>query len=179
MAEITLTRLWLMRGLFAAIVLAVIFFSLLPLSTVPRLWAGPDLIMGFAFAWVLRRPEYVPLPIVAALLFLADLMLGRPPGLYAALTLIAFENLRARAPRLRDMPFTVEWLSVGAMIVTVMLAYRLLLALFLVPEASPGLWLIRLLATLACYPLVVALTRFGLGLRKAQLGEVNALGQRQ
>lgn len=179
MNEITLTRLWLMRALFASIVLTVLLFCLLPLNTVPRFWAGPDLIMGFAFAWVLRRPEYVPLPIVAGLLFLADLVLGRPPGLYAALTLIAFENLRARAPRLRDMPFTIEWLSVSAVIVAVMLGYRLLLGLFLVPEASPGLWLIRLLATLASYPLIVALTRFGFGLRKALLGEVNALGQRQ
>lgn len=179
MTEITLTRLWLMRALFAGIVLAVLLFSLLPLNTLPRPWAGPDLIMSFAFAWVLRRPEYVPLPIVAGLLFLTDLILGRPPGLYAALTLIAFENLRARAPRLRDMPFSVEWLGVSAMIVATMLGYRLLLALFLVPEASPGLWLIQLVATVVTYPLIVALTRFGFGLRKAQLGEVNALGQRQ
>ncbi|KPP81429.1 MAG: rod shape-determining protein MreD [Rhodobacteraceae bacterium HLUCCO07] len=179
MTEITLTRLWLMRALFAVIVLVVLLFNLLPLTTAPRFWAGPDLIMSLAFAWVLRRPEYVPLPIVAGLLFLADLVLGRPPGLYAALTLIAFENLRARAPQLRDMAFTVEWLSVSAMIVAIMLGYRLLLALFMVPEAAPALWLIQLLATVATYPLVVALTRFGFGLRKAQLGEVNALGQRQ
>ncbi|WP_137699736.1 rod shape-determining protein MreD [Marimonas lutisalis] len=179
MSELSITRLWLMRALFTALTLAVIFFSLLPLETTPRRWAGPDLVMAFGFAWVLRRPEYVPLPLIAVLLFLADLMLGRPPGLWAALALIAFENLRARAPRLRDMPFTVEWLTVAIAMASVMLGYRLLLAVFLVQDPSLGLLLMRLFATILVYPLAVVLTRFGFGLRKAQLGEVNALGQRQ
>jgi hypothetical protein len=37
----------------------------------------------------------------------------------------------------------------------------------------------RLAMTILFYPPIVALSRFGLGLRKAALGEVNALGQRQ
>jgi len=179
MDEITLTRLWLMRAGFAALILGILFFQLLPLETTPRRFAGPDLIMGFAFAWALRRPEYAPLGLTAILLLIADLMLGRPPGLYAALTLLAFNNLRARATPLRGMAFTVEWFTVGLMITAVMLGHRLVLALLMVDLPSLGLQLIQLLATLLAYPFVAAITRYVFGLRAPGLGEVNALGQRQ
>lgn len=179
MADTSLSRLWIMRVLFALLALGVIFFQLLPLETTPRRWAGPDLVMALAFCWVLRRPEYVPLSLVAVLLLLSDLLLGRPPGLWAALTLIAFDYLGNRAPRLRDMPFLVEWVTVTLAMTAVMLGYRLVLAVFLVEDGPLGMMLIRLAATVLCYPLVVAFSRFGLRLRKAALGEVNALGQRQ
>ena len=51
MDEVSLTRLWLMRAGFAALILGLLFFQLLPLETTPRRFAGPDLVMGFAFAW--------------------------------------------------------------------------------------------------------------------------------
>ncbi|MDU8928850.1 rod shape-determining protein MreD [Alisedimentitalea sp. MJ-SS2] len=179
MDDITLTRLWLMRAGFAALILGLIFYQLLPLETTPRRFAGPDLVMGFAFAWVLRRPEYTPLVLTAGLLLIADLFLGRPPGLYAALTLLAFDNLRTRTTGLRAMPFTVEWLTVAAAITGVILVYRLILAMLLVPLPALGLQLMQLLMTVLCYPLVVLVTRFVFGLRAPGLGEVNALGQRQ
>ena len=62
-------------------------FLLLPLQTTPRSLAGPDLLLAFAVAWCLRRPEFVP-PLALALAFLlADLLLQRPPGLWALLAL--------------------------------------------------------------------------------------------
>jgi len=179
MDEISLTRLWLMRVGFAALILGILFFQLLPLETTPRRLAGPDLVLGFAFAWALRRPEYAPLGLVAALLLTADLLLGRPPGLYAALALLAFDSLRARAAGMRGMPFTVEWATVGLAITAVLLGHRLVLAVLLVDLPPLGLQLIQLLATLLAYPLVAAVTRFVFGLRAPWLGEVNALGQRQ
>lgn len=179
MDEISLTRLWLMRIAFVLICLFVLFFRLLPLEFTPRRLAGPDLMLAFAFAWVLRRPEYVPVWIVAGLFLLADLLLGRPPGLFAATSLLAFEHLRARAPGLRDMPFTVEWVTVAMAMGFAVLAYRLVLAVTLVEIPSFHLAVISLAATIALYPAVVLVTRFGFGLRKVALGEVNALGQRQ
>lgn len=179
MAEISLTRLWLMRAGFAALLLGILFFQLLPLETTPRRLAGPDLVMGFAFAWALRRPEYAPLLLVAVLLLIADLLLGRPPGLHAALTLLAFDNLRSRAPGMRGMPFTVEWFTVSIAIAAVMLGQRLVLTVLLVDMPSLGLQLIQLLATILAYPLIALVTRYVFGLRAPGLGEVNALGQRQ
>jgi rod shape-determining protein MreD len=179
MDELSLTRLWLMRAGFAALILGLLFFQLLPLETTPRRLAGPDLVLSFAFAWALRRPEYAPLGLVAALFFTADLLLGRPPGLYAALATLAFGNLRDRAGALRGMPFSVEWVAVGLAIIAVLIGQRLVLALFLVHLPPLGLQLIQLVATLLAYPLVAAITRFAFGLRAPGLGEVNALGQRQ
>ncbi|MDQ2092198.1 rod shape-determining protein MreD [Marimonas arenosa] len=179
MDEVSLTRLWLMRAGFAALILGILFFQMLPLETTPRRFAGPDLVIGFTFAWALRRPEYTPIGLTAALLLVADLLLGRPPGLYAALTLIAFSNLRRRTADLRGMPFTVEWVTVSLAIAAVMLGHRLILALLLVDLPGLGLQLIQMTMTILAYPLIAAIARFVFRLRAPGLGEVNALGQRQ
>ncbi|MDQ2094643.1 rod shape-determining protein MreD [Rhodalgimonas zhirmunskyi] len=179
MDEITQTRLWAMRALFALLCLLILIVQLLPLEFTPRSFAGPNLILAFSFAWVLRRPEYVPIWLVAAIYLLADLLLGRPPGLYAAMALLAFDHLRSRALGLRDMPFTVEWLSVAMAMAFTMLAYRLILAIAVVEMPGMPLLLTKLAMTILIYPLAAALTRFGFGLRKIAHGEVNALGQRQ
>ena len=55
---------------------------------------GPDLLIAFALAWSLRRPEYVPTLLLAILFLLGDLLLQRPPGLWALLALLACENLK-------------------------------------------------------------------------------------
>ncbi|WP_322865214.1 hypothetical protein U5922_002790 [Aquicoccus sp. G2-2] len=51
MDEISIIRLWLARAGFVALVLALLFFRLLPLETSPHHWAGPDLVLSFLFAW--------------------------------------------------------------------------------------------------------------------------------
>ncbi|PIE13361.1 MAG: rod shape-determining protein MreD [Rhodobacterales bacterium] len=179
MNDLSATRLWLMRIGFALLAMTILFFQLLPLDTTPARFAGPDLLMGFAYAWVLRRPEYVPVLLVATLVLLGDFFLGRPPGLWSALMLIGFESLRGREPTLRNMPFSVEWATVATVVVGVFLAYRLVLTMMLIDLPGTGLWLMQMVLTVLTYPLWVALSRFVFGLRKATLGEVNALGERQ
>lgn len=179
MDEISATRLWAMRALFVVICLLILIVQLLPLDFTPPRFAGPDLILAFSLAWVLRRPEYVPLVLVAGVYLLADLMLGRPPGLYAAMALLAFDHLRGRAISLRDMPFTVEWITVAMAMTFTMLAYRLALAIAVVEMPGFHLLLVKLVMTILVYPFVALLTRYGFGLRKIAHGEVNALGQRQ
>ena len=70
MAELSTSRLWLMRLGFVALALVIMFFHLLPLDTVPRRWAPPDLLVAFVFAWALRRPDYVPILSLAIILLL-------------------------------------------------------------------------------------------------------------
>lgn len=179
MDDISLIRLWAMRAAFVLLVCAILFFQLLPLETTPRRWAGPDLVMSFAFAWALRRPEYTPMLLVGLLLLVTDFLLGRPPGLHAALTLLAFENLRRRGAGLRDMPFTVEWLGVAAAMAAVTLGERLILLTLVAGVPALGLVMSQLVLTIVTYPLVVLVTRYLFGLRRIAIGEVNALGQRQ
>ena len=171
-------RFWIMRSLYLALCLILLFMQLLPLDTVPKVWAAPELTLAVTFAWVLRRPEFVP-PLMIALLFLMiDFLVQRPPGLWAALVLIGSETLRARAPGLRDLTFPVEWLTVATTLVVMTLGYRLILALLLVDQPALGLSLIQLLMTLIAYPIVVLITQSVFGVRKLAPGDIDAMGNR-
>ncbi|MFN3207789.1 MAG: rod shape-determining protein MreD [Roseovarius sp.] len=171
-------RMWTMRTVYVGLALFVMFFSLLPLQTLPRGWAGPDLMLAMTFAWVLRRPEYVPPWLVAFVMLLGDLMFHRPPGLWAALVLVAAETLRARHIGLRDLTFAVEWVSVATTLAVMTLAYRTILAVLLVDQAPLGLSLMQLLATLVTYPFVVLISQSVFGVRKLAPGDIDALGGR-
>ncbi|MGB7242542.1 MAG: rod shape-determining protein MreD [Sulfitobacter sp.] len=178
MTDQSLMRLWGMRAGFAVIVLVILFFHLLPLETTPRRWAAPDLLLAFACAWSLRRPEYIPASLLALLFLLSDMLLQRPPGLWAVLALIGCENLKGRARGLRDGSFTAEWLTVAAIIVAIALANRLLLTIFFVPLPNFALVLFQLAMTLLFYPLVVAVSHWGMGVRKSAPGDLDARGGR-
>lgn len=176
MNEQTATRLWGMRLTFALIVCVILFFHLLPLETSPRRWVGPDLLLAFACAWSLRRPEYVPSVALAGLFLLADFLLFRPPGLWAVLALLACEHLKTRARGLRDGSFAQEWLTVCIVFAVVTIAYRAILTVTFVDLPGVGLSVFELIMTMVCYPLVVGLTHFGLGVRKVAPGELDAGG---
>ena len=178
MSRTTATRLWTMRAAYLSIVVWVIFFNLLPLETTPRVWTGPDILTGVTFAWVLRRPEYVPMLSIALVFLLTDLLFQRPPGLLAALVLVASEMLKSRARGLRDLPFMVEWLSVSVAMLAVAMAYRLMLTLTLVPQAPLALSVIQLAMSVLAYPLIVLVTRLVFNVRRAGPGDIDGFGQR-
>ncbi len=171
-------RLWTMRGAYIGLGLALILVQLMPLEFTPRRLAPPDYLICITFAWAVRRPEYVPALAIALLMLLADFLFQRPPGLGAALVLGGAEMLKRQARGLRDQPFVMEWLSVAIVVAGVFLAYRMLAALFMVPQAPLALTLIQLAGTVLVYPLVVLLSWAMLGLRKSAPGEVDTLGHR-
>ena len=166
------------RLLFAGLAALILFVRILPLNAVPARFPGPDLILCLTLVWVLRRPDYVPALLIAWVLLLDDLLAMRPPGLWTLIVLLGTEYLRSRETTLRDIPFALEWLIVGAMITAMTVLNGLVLALFLVPQAGPSLIALQTLATIAAYPLVVLATLFAFRLRKAAPGEVDALGHR-
>ncbi|MEM7074861.1 MAG: rod shape-determining protein MreD [Pseudomonadota bacterium] len=178
MADSELSKMWFMRLLYVCLALLVLFFQLMPLDTVPRIWAGPDITLALTFAWVLRRPEYVPPLLVACVLLLGDLLLHRPPGLWAVLVVLGAETLRARYTGLRDMTFVAEWVAVASTLAVVTLAYRLVLGLALVDQAPLGLNLIQVLMTLIAYPVVVGVSQVLFGVRKRAPGDLDPLGGR-
>lgn len=178
MNDLSLTRLWLMRAGFGVLTLVILFFHLLPLDTIPRSWAGPDVLLCFALAWSMRRPEYVPALGLAVAFLLADLLLQRPPGLWALLALIGCENLKFRARSLRDANFVTEWIAAGLIIIGITISYQITLAIVLVDTPRLALTVSGLVLTILCYPVVVGLTHFTMGVRKPSAGELDALGQR-
>ena len=103
MADIAAPRNWTGRAIFLCIALAVVVVQLLPLQTLPPDWAGPDILLAITVVWVSRRPDHVPLWLVAGLFLLVDLLFQRPPGLMAALVLLLTEFLRARTDGFRSL----------------------------------------------------------------------------
>jgi rod shape-determining protein MreD len=182
--------------LFLGLALVVTFFRLLPLGSygVPlgpiladedavqgwslRHMPMPDIMLCLTLAWVVRRPAMLPAWLVVLYFFIEDILLMRPPGLWALVVLLATEFLRKRTETLRQHGFLLEYLTVFGVMLAMFVANRAVLAIVMGPQAPLGLSLAQFLGTVMIYPAVVALSHFVFGLRKPATGEVDALGQR-
>lgn len=188
-------EIWLHRLLFVAIAMILLFWRLLPLPLADgsvcgveqslcllRVWferlPGPDLLLCVIFAWTMRRPDYLPVLLIAAVVLLEDLLLMRPPGLWTALVLIASEFVRGRVALTRELNFAVEWLLVTGLMFGIVVIYRLTFAMVLLPQSGFGFALAQLVWSVLCYPVVVFLSRVVLDLHKPATGEVDAYGRR-
>ena len=178
MADAIATRRVVWRTVFAALALLVAFVRLLPLGDGAGGVPGPDLLVALALAWAVRRPDYVPVVLLAALMLMADFLFMRPPGLWAAITVLGVEFLRNREAGFRDLPFLVEWGMVALLLLVMTLANGFVLLVLMVDQPTLGLTLLQLIATILSYPLVVAVTVFALGLRRVAPGEVDDRGHR-
>lgn len=166
------------RLLFVGLAALVLFVRILPLGAVPARVPGPDLILCGTIAWVLRRPDYAPAGLIAAVFLMEDILAMRAPGLWPAVVMMGTEFLRSREASFRDLPFALEWVIAGALIVAMTVIHGLVLAAFLVPQAPAGLTASQTVVTILAYPGVVFLAHFVFGLRKAAPGQVDAFGHR-
>ncbi|MGB7268090.1 MAG: rod shape-determining protein MreD [Albidovulum sp.] len=178
MVESPATRRLGFRALFIGIAAIIIFFRILPLSTLPPRWPGPELLLCLTVVWVLRRPDYVPALLIAGVFLIDDLLALRPPGLWALIVLLGTEFLRSRENSTRDLPFFAEWMMAGGVIAVMTLANSFVHFLFMIPQASFAQVSVQLVATLMAYPFLALAMQLAFGLRRAATGEVDALGQR-
>lgn len=189
MAERNTTRLIGKRLLYVVLWMVLIFLHLLPLemarpsplsspSLLDRIWTAPDLHLAITLAWVLRRPEYVPPLLIAGTFLMSDLLLQRPPGLWAALALLGSEALRRRAPALRDLTFPMEWLNVTMTLVAMFLGYRIILGVMMVEAGPLSPTVVQALTTIAVYPVVVVLSQLLIGVRKLAPGDIDGMEAR-
>lgn len=198
MVERRQTQRLLYVSLFLGLAALMTFYRLLPLGsygvshdiaghdTIPGAGMGfslgalptPDFLLCLTLAWVVRRPDMLPAPIIVAYFFIEDILLLRPPGLWALIVLMGSEFLRNRTERLRGYAFWLEFLLVVGLMLAMFLANRAMLAIVMMPQAPLGLSFVQFLGTVAVYPVVVAVSHFIFGLRKPATGEVDSLGQR-
>lgn len=169
MASPRQARLWIGRAGFAALALALVFLRLLPLDTLPPRWAGPDLLLAALLLWTIRRPELVPVWLIAAVVLLVDFLFQRPPGLGAALTVIATEMLRRRHVRLRAGGFAAEWLAAAMAIAGILAATQFVLWIAVIPAPPWTLVVSQALATALAYPVVAFAARWILGIGRGQI----------
>ena len=166
------------RLLFVGLAAGLMFLRLLPLDSAAEGWPGPDLLLCLICAWTMRRPDFLPAGLIAAVVVMEDLLMMRPPGLWAALVVLAAEFIRARVALTRELTFAVEWLLVAGIMVSLFVAYRVVFAVALMPQAGFGFAMVQVIWSILCYPLVVAVSRLALDLRKPAMGETDAYGRR-
>lgn len=159
---------------YAGVSLGLILMHIVPTDIGPDGYPGPDLLVCITFAWVLRRPQYVPTLLIAGVFLLSDVLYMRPPGLWTALVVVAVETLRSREAVLREQPVAVEFGTVAAVIAVLHLADWLLLMLFGVPQARFGPMLLQLISTVVAYPMVVVLSRLVFKVQKMTPVEYDA-----
>lgn len=178
MVEFWRQEQWIFRALFLGIALVLLFVRLLPLGNAPGALPGPDLLVCVIMAWIVRRPDFLPMPLILVIILAEDLILLRPPGLWTAIVIIATEFLRGRIALTRELSFVVEWLLVSSVMLGMMLVYRLVLGVAFVPQPPFGFVIVQVLWSIAVYPVVVGLSRLALDLRKPATGEVDNFGRR-
>ena len=177
MAEGWISSIWLHRLLFLAVAALLMFVKLLPLQATAGHLPGPDLLLGLILAWTVRRPEYLPVLMIAAVVLLEDMLLLRPPGLWTGLVILGSEFIRSRVALTRELNFGVEWLLVAGLMVAIFVTYRVILAMAFLPQPAFGFALVQILWSVIAYPFVVAVSRYGLDLHKPATGELDNYGR--
>ena len=173
------TQRWMYGSFYGVLITLLILLHLVPLSVAPGRIPGPDLLSCLTFAWVLRRPHYVPTFLVAVMFLMADMLFMRPIGLWAALVVLAVEFLRIREANQREQTFLTEWAVVVGVLLAMTIVYRLILTVLFVQQVSLGLSLVQLIATAACYPLVVLVSHLVLGVTKMTPNQAEAQGRQR
>ena len=164
------SRIAVMQGSYVVACLGLMALRLMPHHLRPGGWPAPDLVISLTFAWVLRRPEHVPLLLVVAIGLLSDLLYQRPPGPMAALIVLASDVLRGRGLTPRPLMPMMEWGLVAILCLGMTLAHWAILGVTLVPQPALRYELWQAAMTILSYPLVVAALRAS-GIRKPDLAK--------
>ena len=160
MGDAAFWRLQAVRALYAVAVLAIIVVLLLPIGSGGARFPGPDIILVLTIAWTIRAPNQLPAVLVGAVLLVADLVLMRPPGLMAAITIVGVEFIRARQSTWRGLNLPAEWAIGGAVVAAILITNALAHTIFLVPQPPLGQTVIRLLISVLVYPIMVAVVLY-------------------
>ncbi|TRD23482.1 rod shape-determining protein MreD [Palleronia caenipelagi] len=161
-------------AVFLSLVVLTIFLQLMPLHLGRDDIPAPDLISQICFVWVLRRPEYIPVWLIALAGFCADILLMGPPGLGAIALIVGTEFLRRRSYVVSEQPFVVEWALVAAVLLGTTLFQWFAMAALAAPHPPLGEALVPLAVTVVTYPFVMVFNAYGLGIRQASPAEKDA-----
>jgi rod shape-determining protein MreD len=110
-------------------------------------------------------------------MLLADMMLHRPPGLWAVLVLCAAEWLKSRERRQRETTFVLEWMTFAGTLIVITVLYRAVLMVLILVPGTFTLAIVQLIMTILLYPVVVGVSHFLLGVHRAAPGDVDRLGR--
>ena len=159
MSKIPSERIWIYRTIFTTLSVFVILTNLMPLQTTPQGWPWPNILLLIIFCWSLREPNFVPVPLVAVILLLQDLLLHRPPGLLSGITIIVLIWIKIITASSDDKSFLAEWVRVSLAFAAISLIYHLLLSLSLVTTTELRINLIQTIFNICMYPFIVLVSQ--------------------
>ncbi|MEJ6392580.1 rod shape-determining protein MreD [Gymnodinialimonas sp. 2305UL16-5] len=175
MSALSAQHVWGYRALFVVLCLALMTLKLLPLNLGGARLPGPDLLVAFAFTWIVRQPAIVPLGVLLGIFLLADFLFHRPPGLWTLLVILASESLRRRRLTMTEFPFLVEWGAATMAIMGMVLLNQMAMWVLLADTDPLGFTLVHGIVTAAVYPAVVVASKFVFRLRKLGPAELESL----
>ncbi len=178
MAEVKKLTIWKARAVYLFICFLIIFIHSIPLDLSPKSFIMPDVMLIITIAVVIRKAAYIPYWLVGSAFLIADIMLNRPLGLWAFVTVATVEVVRANRFMFRDMFFVTEWLMVTITIVFMFLLQQFLLAFSLAPTLPMDSLIWKMTASALSYPIVVFVITKLFGIRKPSPAEFNMLGNR-
>ncbi len=145
----------LYRLAFVGLVLLTLAFSTTPDLTTSWLILWPDLVYCLTVAWLVRRPEHVPPWLVAGLLLIRDVILGLPPGLWAALVVLTGIVICLLRTWLQSQSFLLEWIMAAALYFLALSVMQGILLVAQLPVMSLATMVRATVVTILAYPLVV------------------------
>ncbi|MEL6477716.1 MAG: rod shape-determining protein MreD [Pseudomonadota bacterium] len=148
--------------LFLALGALAIFIEAAPVDLSATALPSPDLLLCVVVFWALRRPGSTPTLLIFALGLTRDLLTDAPIGAGTLSLVLTAEVIKEYRGWIASRPFLVEWLAMaGAALAGVLLQWLLITVTFGQPPYLGQLATLALF-TVAAYPLVVFLLRWGL-----------------
>ena len=139
--------------LYFCIGLLIIFFQILPLQTTPQSWSGPNVLLVFFAALVIKRPEFTSSLLIAVVFLIEDFFLMRPPGLMSSLTLLGLYFLKRKFQNQEETSLIFVWGNVAICLTLVLLICYFVSKLLFIPSAGLRLTIMEITVTLAIYPI--------------------------
>ena len=139
--------------LYFCIGLFIIFFQILPLQTTPQSWSGPNVLLVFFAAIVIKRPEFTSSFLIAIIFLIEDFFLMRPPGLMSSLTVLGLYFLKRKFQNQEETSLIFIWSNVAICLTLILLICYFVSVLLFIPSAGLRLTSMEIIMTLALYPI--------------------------
>ena len=139
--------------LYFCIGLLIIFFQILPLQTTPQSWSGPNVLLVFFAALVIKRPEFTSSLLIAVVFLIEDFFLMRPPGLMSSLTVLGLYFLKRKFQNQEETSLIFVWGNVAICLTLVLLICYFVSKLLFIPSADLRLTIMEITVTLAIFPI--------------------------
>ena len=158
--------LWGQRLLYFLISLLFILWLIVPQNPLPQALPTPEFLLCFTLAIILRRPEALPVILIAIIFLFCDVLFNRPIGLWTAIVIIISEFAKTQYWRYKDSNFVTTWFFISFLSSVGIFLYMIVLDVLLVPQSNFWQYLIWALITILIYPFMFCLSFLIVGFDK-------------